>query len=65
MKRMAWSNKYGFLHRLREAYWILTEQWSLHRAYQAGLDEGHRLEYQRLIKNKAYIAEAWLNRAAA
>lgn len=34
-----------------EAWWILRGQWSLHRAYQHGLDEGSRREYQRIIVN--------------
>jgi len=40
-----------------EAWWILTRRHSLHSAWQAGLDEGHRSEYTRLIRNKAYLAE--------
>lgn len=62
---MPWANKHGLLHRLREAYWIITKQWSLHRAYQAGLDKGSQMEYRRLITNKAYIAETARNRSAA
>lgn len=57
MEKMPFHNRYGFIHRLREAWWILTGEWSLHRSWQKGLDEGSRLEYRRLITNKAYIAE--------
>ena len=57
IERMPWHNKHGLLHRLRECYWVMTGSWSLHRAWQRGLDEGHRLEYRRLITNRAYIAE--------
>lgn len=54
---MPWSNKHGYVQRLKEACWILAGCWSLHRAYQAGLDEGQRTEFRRLIMNKAYLSE--------
>lgn len=40
-----------------EAFWIMTGRWSLHRAWQSGLDEGSAREYSRLIINKAALAE--------
>jgi hypothetical protein len=53
-------NRYGaprWYWRAVEAWWVLTGRWSLHRAWQNGLDEGSRNEYRRLITNKAYLAE--------
>lgn len=41
-----------------EAWWIITGDWSLHRAWQDGVTFGTDMEYRRLITNKAYIAEA-------
>lgn len=43
-----WRN----FQRLREAWWIVTGRWSLHRAWQYGYDHGTRMEYQRIITNK-------------
>lgn len=40
-----------------EAWWIITGRWSLHRAWQDGLTYGTDMEYQRLITNRAYLAE--------
>jgi len=37
--------------RVREAYWCLTGEWSLHRAYQRGLDDGTRHEFTRIMIN--------------
>jgi hypothetical protein len=54
---MPWHNKHGIIHRIRECYWVLTGKWSLHRAWQAGLDEGTRSEYHRLITRSAFIGE--------
>lgn len=64
-QRQPWHNKHGFIHRLREAYWIMTKKQSLHCAWQAGFDDGQRSEHHRLITNKAYIAETKQDRAAA
>ena len=36
---------------------ILTGYYSLHRAYQRGLDEGTANEYRRLIGNSGAVAE--------
>lgn len=30
-----------------EAWWIVIGKWSLHRAWQDGLDHGAKMEYQR------------------
>lgn len=43
-----WPRKHS---RLREAWWVLTGQHSLHMAWQAGLHEGSRSEYQRVVVN--------------
>ncbi len=32
-----------------EAWLIVSGQWSLHRAFQDGLDHGSRLEYHRTV----------------
>lgn len=32
-----------------EAWWIVTGRWSLHRAWQHGLDHGVRMEYHRTV----------------
>lgn len=37
--------------RVCEAWWILTDRQSLHRAWQCGFDEGHRDEYRRIVIN--------------
>lgn len=42
---------------LYEAWLILARRHSLHRAWQRGLEQGSRMEYERLITNRAYIAE--------
>jgi hypothetical protein len=34
-----------------EAWWIVTGRWSLHQAWQDGLDLGARREYQRTVIN--------------
>lgn len=34
-----------------EAWWLVTGRWSLHRAWQAGVDHGSRMEYQRTVIN--------------
>jgi hypothetical protein len=47
-----------FRQRLREAWWILNDEYRLHRAWQAGYDRGRNDEYKRLIINKAYLSEA-------
>lgn len=46
-----------FKQRIREAWWVLTDQHNLHKAWQAGYDRGRNDEYKRLIVNKAYLAE--------
>lgn len=43
-----WLRKHS---RLREAWWVLTGKHSLHMAWQAGLHEGTRSEYQRVVVN--------------
>jgi hypothetical protein len=45
----------SFSHRVREAFWILTGQWSLHRAWQIGHDQGTQHEWQRVIVNMGDI----------
>ena len=40
---------------LVEAYWIITGKWSLHKAWQYGLDKGRDMEYERIIKNMGEI----------
>jgi len=47
-------NKRGWprwYQRLVEAWWILTGRWSLHGAWQNGLDHGSAVTYQRIIVN--------------
>lgn len=46
-----------WFQRWLEAWWIITGEWSLHRAWQQGFDGGSHSEYRRLITNKAYLAE--------
>ena len=50
-----WRGRRGrvlFVHRIKEAVWILTGRWSLHRAWQRGYDDGTRTEYHRVVVNK-------------
>lgn len=44
-----WYQKYV------EAYWIITGKWSLHKAWQRGLDQGRIEEYIRIIVRKGEI----------
>lgn len=47
-------NRYGsprWYQRWLEAWWILTGKWSLHRAWQAGKDQGGVDEWRRIIIN--------------
>lgn len=37
----------SFTRRIREAWWVLTDQWSLHRAWQKGYDDHTRDESAR------------------
>lgn len=39
----------AWFHRFVEAWSILTGEWSLHRAWQAGKDYGVRIEYERTV----------------
>lgn len=53
-----WRDKRGWVRwsqRIREAWWILTGKWSLHRAWQVGCDQGSLAEYKRIIVNKGDI----------
>jgi hypothetical protein len=53
-------NKRGWprwYQRWLEAWWIITGDWSLHKAWQDGLTYGIDMEYRRLITNRAYLAE--------
>jgi len=52
--RRGWPRWY---QRFYEAFLIVAGRHSLHRAWQLGVDQGSRLEYRRLITNKAYLAE--------
>ncbi len=36
-------------HRWLEAWWIVTGKWSLHRAWQHGMDQGHADEFHRTV----------------
>lgn len=38
-----------------EAWWIVTGSWSLHRAWQNGMDYGQRIEWTRIITNMGDI----------
>lgn len=38
-----------FSHQVREAWWILTGKWSLHRAWQKGYDDHASAEFGRQI----------------
>lgn len=38
-----------------EAWWIIRGKWSLHKAWQDGLDLGHRQEWERVIENMGDI----------
>ena len=40
---------------LVECYWILTGKWSLHKAWQKGLDRGRKQEHIRIIENMGEI----------
>ncbi len=46
--RRGWPTWY---QRWLEAWWILTGQWSLHRAWQDGLDHGTAMGYKRTVVN--------------
>lgn len=46
--RMGWPRWY---QRWLEAWWIVTGQWSLSRAWQEGTSYGAREEYKRVVKN--------------
>lgn len=52
--RRGWPRWY---QRWLEAWWIITGKWSLHRAWQDGKDLGGRMEYERLITNRAAITD--------
>lgn len=55
-----WRRRNGavlFAQRVREAWWILTGKWSLHRAWQRGFDGGTQSEYRRSITNLAAVAD--------
>lgn len=48
-----WRDRRGwprFGQRLREAWWIITGEWSLHRAWQKGHDHGHVQEVARQMR---------------
>jgi hypothetical protein len=38
--------------RFREAWWALTGKWTLHKAWQAGHNQGARAEYYRVVINQ-------------
>jgi hypothetical protein len=38
-----WYQKY------LEAWWIITGKWSLHKAWQIGMDYGTQQEYHRMV----------------
>lgn len=40
-----------WFQRWLEAFWIVTGKWSLHRAWQHGLDDGSRNEFRRVVIN--------------
>lgn len=42
--------------RFLEAWWIITGEWSLHRAWERGKTYGSHSEYERIIKNMGEIA---------
>lgn len=47
-----YRNKRGWprwYQRYLEAWWIITGRWSLHRAWQAGIDLGVAMEYRRIV----------------
>ena len=46
--RQGWPTWY---QRWFEAWWILTGEWSLHRAWQDGLTHGQHCEWRRVIIN--------------
>lgn len=46
--RKGWPRWY---QRWIEAWWIITGKWSLHRAWQDGLDYGAQTEFTRTIIN--------------
>ena len=55
-----WLNSWPYnswKQRLYEAAGIIRGRFSLHRAYQLGLDRGAASEYHRLIYNKAAVSE--------
>ena len=53
-----YRNKRGWprwYQRWLEAWWAISGTWSLHKAWQAGLDYGTRNEYKRIIENMGEI----------
>lgn len=46
-----WPREYS---RLREAWWVLTGQWSLHRAWQRGYDQHTSDDSLRRSRTQAY-----------
>jgi len=41
---------HAWYQRWLEAWWIITGKWSLHRAWQDGLDYGARMEVSRAMR---------------
>lgn len=44
--RRGWPKRY---QRWLEVWWVITDQWSLHRAWQAGHDQGTAAERHRTV----------------
>lgn len=44
--RKGWPTWY---QRYLEAYWIITGKWSLHKAWQDGVQHGTKMEYHRTV----------------
>ena len=51
----SWTGWPCWHQRYLEAWWIIRGTWSLHRAWQDGLDYGSRKEYDRIIVNMGDI----------
>lgn len=46
-----WYGSPRWYQRWLEAWWILTGEWSLHRAWQSGQNLGRLQEYRRVVVN--------------
>lgn len=61
-----WPPGYGFRQRLREAVGVLFGRWSMHRAWQRGMEYGAQQEYVRVLNggDGEFLAMIYLDRMA-